>query len=111
MITGCEALNSVWGGDALVLWRPPPLDQYPINEQSSAGDVKWLRRAINLESINYGGDVLGNLDLPEFDTPLIEQLNRFQSRVGLPHSEEAGIEELINLNSRLGFSRFPVILR
>ncbi len=102
-----DQLSQFWHDKAIVLWRPPPLSALPVGEYSSGEDILWLRRALNLEGINYGGAVLINLETSDFDTELLDALHAFQFRLGLEERDEAGVEELILLNSRLFYEFYP----
>ena len=104
-------LEKIWNQRALVFWKPPPLEGGAIGEDSPPEDIMWLRRALNLVSLNYGGDPIEPLELPEFDTALMDKLNAFQQRNGLAAAESAGVETLIMLNTRLDYESFPTINR
>ncbi len=100
-----------WRGGGLIFWRQPPLSAIPIDDKAPGADLLWLRRALNLEALNYGGSALEAVELAIFDTPLLDRLHDFQRRAGLATGDAAGEAELIILNTRLGFSEAPSLRR
>jgi general secretion pathway protein A len=99
-----DYIDPYWEGKFVLLWRPPPLVSYRIDAGSDRGDIRWLRRALNLASVLDGDLPLAEVDLPEFDDELRDRLHRFQRSHGLPEEDFAAEPELILLNSRLGLA-------
>ena len=79
-------------------------------DASSAEDALWLRRALNLEAANYGGEPLSRVERAVFDTELVDALHGFQRRNGLDQRDLAGEEELIVLSTRLGYEFHPLLV-
>ncbi len=102
-------LTKLWGGETLVLWKPPALDRIPISENSSIEDVLWLRRALNFEQMNYGMGAISRIDRAMLDAELLNALNQFQIRSGLQVRSIVDVAELIQLNSRIGYHNYPIL--
>ncbi len=100
-----------WSGGGTIFWRQPPVAAFPIGDAAPEGDLLWLRRALNLEALNYGGSELDAVDLAIFDTPLLDRLHDFQSRAGLELRDVAAEAELVVLNRRLGYVDAPSLRR
>lgn len=105
-----EDLGELWRGSSVVFWRRPPLVEVPVTEASAAEDILWLRRAVNLEAANYGGITLSRVEQAVFDVELLDALHVFQRRNGLEVRDLAGEEELIILNTRLGYEAHPILV-
>ncbi len=105
-----ETIEALWRDSAVIFWRRPPLASIPVNENSPAEDILWLRRAINLEAANYGGATLARVERDLFDTELADALHAFQRRNGLSVRDVAGEVELVVLASRLGYDDHPTLV-
>ena len=105
-----DDFSAAWQGSSVIFWRSPPLTRVPVTEKSPAADILWLRRALNLEAANYGGETLAAVERAAFDGTLREALHRFQRRSGLEVGDMAGERELIVLNSRLSFEFHPTLV-
>ncbi len=100
-----------WSGGGTIFWRQPPVAAFPIGDSATEADLLWLRRALNLEALNYGGSELETVELAIFDTPLLDRLHDFQSRAGLELRDVAAEAELVVLNRRLGYVDAPSLRR
>jgi general secretion pathway protein A len=73
-------LEGLWGGNQVLLWRPPPLAGSPAIQLGQRGEwVRWLRDT--LASID-GGEASSDQDAA-FDAPLLERVKAFQRQRGL----------------------------
>lgn len=101
-----EGLESVWTGDYLVLWQPPPTGAPLIGPGAAPDSVQWLRRLI--AKVPEGG--LAYEDSGVFDRPLKEALKAFQRSRGLATDGIAGPRTLIQLRNLASASGIPRLM-
>lgn len=99
-----------WNGTALLFWRRPPLASVPVSDKSSREDILWLRRALSYESNHFGGLRFSEVERDQFDGELLDILHEFQRRNTLPVRDLVGENELIILNTRLGYTSVPKLV-
>ncbi len=103
-------IESLWTGDYLLLWQPPPLTQNMLAERTQGADVLWLRWALN--RVADQNPQLERVDISglEFDAQLGTVVREFQRRNALAADGIVGVETLIRLNTVLNGERLPLLV-
>ncbi|MDX1454082.1 MAG: AAA family ATPase [Gammaproteobacteria bacterium] len=102
-----QALASVWLGEMLALWRPPPgmAAGRIVSEGAQGEEVRWLRT--RLEQLGYL-PVDSNSEPQRFDAELGDALRRFQRDQRLVVDGIAGARSIIRLNSLSATATGPI---
>lgn len=90
-------LLAQWSGDYVLLWRPPPGYQGPLQPGSRGPAVAWLRQA--LATVLAQAPAPGEAD--RYGPALAAQLRLFQAQAGLAADGVAGPLTLLRLNLAL----------
>jgi general secretion pathway protein A len=90
-------LLAQWSGDYVLLWRPPPGYQGPLQPGSQGPAVAWLRQA--LATVLEQAPAPGAAD--RYNPALAAQLRLFQAQAGLAADGVAGPLTLLRLNLAL----------
>jgi len=93
-----DAIESVWSGDFVMLWRPA-VSKTPLQTGASGEDVLWLRRALNFVALNNSGVDTGDIENEVFDDTLRSRVEQFQQTNEIKERGVVGAETLIALNS------------
>ena len=99
-------LESVWTGDYMVVWQPPPTGAPLIGPGASADSVRWLRRLLS----EVPGSGLAYTDSGRFDATLAGALREFQSARGLLPDGIAGPRTLIQINNAVAMPGIPHLM-
>lgn len=91
-----EALDGVWTGEFIVLWRPPPGIPAGLGVGTRGPAVAWLADALAVVS---GRQRTRRVD--RFDAALREELKAFQEREGMQADGVAGPLTLLRLSHRV----------
>ena len=89
------ALASLWGGDFLLLWRPP-LGETLIGPSNRGEAVRWLRGQLALADGQAAG---GGTAAARFDDELRKRVRLFQTTRGITPDGLAGARTLILLGN------------
>jgi len=92
------AIESVWSGDFVMLWRPA-ISQTSLQTGASGEDVLWLRRALNFVALNNSDVDSGDVENELFDDTLRSRVEQFQQANSINERGVVGAETLIALNS------------
>jgi len=101
-----QGLESVWTGDYIVVWQPPPTGAPLLGPGAAPDSVQWLRRLI--AEVPDGG--LAYVDSGNFDKSLKEALKLFQRSRGLAADGIAGPRTLIQLRNVAGTPGIPRLM-
>jgi len=102
------AVQAVWNGQFVLLWRPPLLENTMMQRGSRGNDVLWLRdRLARLE----GREPPSRSDLQAsvFDAALEQEVMRFQERSHVPVDGVVGEKTLIQLNTVVQDAHTPLL--
>jgi general secretion pathway protein A len=89
------ALDELWLGDYLLLWRPPVGVETALRSGDRGPAVTWLRDAL----ARWSGNGLADANAPQhFDSALAEQVREFQFSLGLDVDGVAGERTLAHLD-------------
>lgn len=91
-------IEARWFGDYTLLWRPPPNFNGSIIPGSHNRQVTWLANLLAAAD----GKPLPSQDVMTFDDALVQQVKRFQLKMGLVSDGIVGAQTLIYLNSAAG---------
>lgn len=98
-----RAVESLWTGTFLILWKPPLGGYLVIGRNSSAALVQWLRTTLNRAT----GNSVAVIDPNHLDEPLEAALMAFQTQYGLQADGIAGPETLIRLTNAANLPNIP----
>ena len=90
-----DQLAPYWGGDFLLLWRPPTVYRRLLREGLRGDDVVWLRN--QLAAAN--GSAPATQDAIIFDEALTNEVIAFQRQRGLRVDGLVGSETLVHLGA------------
>jgi len=103
-----SAIEAHWNGRFILLWRPP------VSVQKKGGEsinTAWLRRAVNLWSMQTSG-VASQIDSDVVvDERLKKDIKEFQRWQGIEPSGVVGVDTLIELNTVLAGGHIPVLVK
>ncbi|HSO84422.1 AAA family ATPase [Thiocapsa sp.] len=102
-----DGLESVWTGDYILVWQPPPTGSELIGPGTSGESVRWLRDL--LEKVPASG--LPASDSSYYDTELTRSVRAFQASRGLVADGIAGPRTLIQLHNAVDLPGVPRLVR
>lgn len=98
-----SALEPLWYGEYLLLWRPNPAAPSPLQPGMVGTSVGWLRTQLaDLQHTPDSGSM-------EYDAALSDAVKRFQSDQHLAVDGIAGEETLVHLNTALHTANTPYL--
>ena len=101
-----EGIESVWTGDYIVVWQPPPTGAPLIGPGAAVDSVRWLRRQLAA----LPGSGLTDTQTGRFDAALESALRQFQASQGLVADGIAGPRTLIALSNSIASVGVPHLL-
>jgi general secretion pathway protein A len=102
-----DGLESVWTGDYILVWQPPPTGSALIGPGASGESVRWLRDL--LARVPASG--LPASDSNYYDKELTRSVRAFQASRGLVADGIAGPRTLIQLHSAVDLPGVPRLVR
>lgn len=102
-----DRLESVWTGDYILVWQPPPIGSALIGPGASGESVRWLRDL--LAKVPASG--LPASDSNYYDTELTRSVRAFQASRGLVADGIAGPRTLIQLHNAVDLPGVPRLVR
>jgi general secretion pathway protein A len=97
------ALDSLWSGDYLLIWQPPPMGATVIRPGSSGEAVRWLRKLLaQVPDLGFTDNGSGR-----FDSSVKSAVQRFQTQAGLEVDGLAGPRTLIRLTNAVDMPGLP----
>jgi general secretion pathway protein A len=102
-----DGLESVWTGDYILVWQPPPTGSELIGPGTSGESVRWLRDL--LAKVPASG--LPASDSNYYDTELTRSVRAFQASRGLVTDGIAGPRTLIQLHNAVDLPGVPRLVR
>jgi general secretion pathway protein A len=96
-------LESIWSGDYILIWQPPPSGSTLIGPGTSGESVLWLRQL--LAQVPAAG--LPESDSSYYDTALTRAVRAFQASRGLLEDGLAGPRTLIQLHNAVDMPGIP----
>jgi len=99
------ALQALWSGDFVLLWKPGSLDTRPLSLGMRGEPVRQLRARLARwqgEPVDKGGSA-------SYDEPLQARVRQFQQRNGLPVDGIAGLQTQAMLEAALPQPGTPVL--
>ena len=99
------ALQPLWSGDFVLLWKPGSLDTRPLSLGMRGEPVRQLRARLARwqgEPVDKGGSA-------SYDEPLQSRVRQFQQRSGLPVDGIAGLQTQAMLDAALPQPGTPVL--
>jgi len=99
------ALQALWSGDFVLLWKPGSLDTRPLSLGMRGEPVRQLRARLARwqgEPVDKGGSA-------SYDEPLQARVRQFQQRSGLPVDGIAGLQTQAMLDAALPQPGTPVL--
>jgi general secretion pathway protein A len=102
-----DGLESVWNGDYILVWQPPPTGSALIGPGTSGESVRWLRGL--LAKVPASG--LPASDSSYYDTELTRSVRAFQASRGLVADGIAGPRTLIQLHNAVDLPGVPRLVR
>jgi len=106
-----EELSSLWDGNYLTLWQPPPLDDQVITPLSDVKDILWLRRAMLTLSSGGKPEFSERLGDSVFDLELQEQVQDFQRFHALEDDGIVGRDTLLRIDGALNTNNIPILTK
>lgn len=103
---GQEELEQLWGGEYVLLWRPPFAGKRPIKRGEKGRRARWLRHI--LDSID-GADPSASQS-ETFDSGLVGRVKDFQRQNGLDADGIVGPLTLIHLTRMASSDATPSIV-
>ena len=100
-----NALQTLWSGDFVLLWKPPSLDTRPLSLGMKGEPVRQLRARLAQwlgQPIDKGGSAY-------YDESLQVRVRQFQTRNGLPADGIAGLQTQAMLDAALPQPGTPVL--
>lgn len=95
---GLATLGSLWSGNFILLWRPPPGYQDSIRPGRRGPEVQWLAEQLAL----FNKQPLPNPPVEEYGDLLARQVKAFQFSHGLIPDGIAGVQTIIRLDAAAG---------
>ena len=102
-----DRLESVWTGDYILVWQPPPTGSTLIGPGTSGESVRWLRDL--LAKVPASG--LPASDSNYYDAELTRSVRAFQASRGLITDGIAGPRTLIQLHNAVDLPGVPRLVR
>ncbi|RKT45326.1 ExeA family protein [Thiocapsa rosea] len=102
-----DRLKSVWTGDYILVWQPPPTGSALIGPGTSGESVRWLRDL--LAKVPASG--LPASDSNYYDTELTRSVRAFQASRGLVADGIAGPRTLMQLHNAVDLPGVPRLVR
>ncbi len=102
-----DRLESVWTGDHILVWQPPPTGSALIGPGTSGESVRWLRELL----AKVPGSGLPASDSTYYDTELTRSVRAFQASRGLVTDGIAGPRTLIQLHNAVDLPGVPRLVR
>ena len=102
-----DRLESVWTGDYILVWQPPPTGSALIGPGTSGESVRWLRDL--LAKVPASG--LPASDSNYYDAELTRSVRAFQASRGLITDGIAGPRTLIQLHNAVDLPGVPRLVR
>ena len=102
-----DRLESVWTGDYILVWQPPPTGSALIGPGTSGESVRWLRDL--LATVPASG--LPASDSNYYDAELTRSVRAFQASRGLITDGIAGPRTLIQLHNAVDLPGVPRLVR
>jgi general secretion pathway protein A len=103
-VVGIEAINRLWSGEYLLLWRAPPGYRGELKPGSRGPQVVWMKRQLALARGQAGA---GEPD-PRYDPDCLRQVKKFQLAAGLVPDGIVGPKTIMPLSAAAG-SGEPVL--
>ncbi|MGQ0594424.1 MAG: AAA family ATPase [Gammaproteobacteria bacterium] len=92
-----SALEPLWTGRYLVLWRPPKLAGHVLRLGAQGSDVLWLREQFR----SLDGTPMASANARVYDDALSTRVRAFQTSRSLKSDGAVGPETLVHLDSAL----------
>ena len=102
------ALEPLWSGEALVLWKPPTAVRRILRPGLQGEDVVWLRETLDKA---LGSAPTSPIDSTFYDTSLRQRVQAFQESRGLTADGVVGDQTLFYLSRVLPDATSPTLLR
>lgn len=102
-----EAIDEIWSGRYMLLWRPPPLAHGLIVPGHSGQETLWLREQFG----RLGGRPTPAGRPERFDEALRAQVIEFQKRRALQPDGVVGPETVLHLSAAVRTPGTPTLLR
>ncbi len=103
-----SAIEAHWNGRFILLWRPPVSVQKNV---ADSNNTAWLRRAVNLWSMQTSG-VTSQIDSDAtVDERLKKDIKEFQLWHDIAPSGVVGVDTLIELNTVLAGGHIPALVK
>lgn len=106
-IVPLKAVEAQWDGRFLLLWRPPTSTQ----NKGDVSNTTWLRRAVNMWSMQTKGVISHADSNGDVDNQLINDIKAFQYWHDIEPSGVVDVDTLIKLNTALVGEHIPVLIK
>ncbi len=105
VIDDISTVRSLWSGEYVMLWQPPPFYSGLLAFGARGQEVAWLKNRL----AEARGEPRAEVRDAVFDAALLEKVKAFQQSRGLEPDGMVGVRTLIHLNSAARAAGVPLL--